>query len=131
MAQRVVMVANAIVSGLFGLGFLLAANSVLGLYGGMSMEPATDQLFGGALIGLALLNLFARDVASRDAQRAIFLGNFAYNAIALAAIAPGLSGTGNGLAWLTVALTVIFTVAFGYLLVIAFRAVEPGAARAG
>ncbi|HYL41581.1 MAG TPA: hypothetical protein VET90_09750, partial [Candidatus Binatus sp.] len=82
MVQRVVLVANAVVSGLFGLGFVFAANSVLGLYGGMSMEPATDQLFGGALIGMALLNFFARDVTAPQARRAIFLGNFAYNAIA-------------------------------------------------
>jgi hypothetical protein len=57
MLQRYVLVANAIISFIFGLGLIFAANAVLGLYGGMSMEPVTDQLFGAALVGTAVLNV--------------------------------------------------------------------------
>jgi hypothetical protein len=87
MLQRYVLVANAIISFIFGLGLIFAANAVLGPYGGMSMEPVTDQLFGAALVGTAVLNVLGRDVTARDARRAILGANFVYNAIVVL-IAP-------------------------------------------
>jgi hypothetical protein len=131
MLQRWVLILNGVVSVLFGLGFVFAANAILGLYGGMSMELATDQLLGAALIGLGLLNLLARDVEARDARRAILLANFAYNAIALIVLLTGIAAIANTLAWSTIALTAVFTLAFGYLALGSLRtesqAVSPAA----
>ena len=121
MLQRWVLIANAIISGLFGLGFLFAANAVLGLYGGMSMEPATDQLFGGALIGLALINVLARDVQDRDARLAVFAGNFVYNVVTLVVFVMGVGALGSAPVVAGVVVAAVFTVAFGSLLFTTFQ----------
>jgi hypothetical protein len=130
MFQRWVLILNGIVSVVFGLGFVFAANAVLNLYGSMSMEPATDQLLGAAIIGLGLLNLLARDVEARDARRAIFLANFAYNAIALIVLLTGIAMIANTLAWSTIALTAVFTLAFGYLALGSLRTGTPAVSTA-
>ena len=115
MLQRYVLIANAIVSGLIGLGLIFAANTVLGFYGGMSMEPVTDRLFGAALVGIAVLNLLASGVATHDARRAVLVANFVYNALAVVVLFPSLLAGANAAAWSTLVVAVIFTVAFGYL----------------
>ena len=45
------MIVSAVVYVIIGIAFVLAPGFVLALYGGMSMEPLTDHLFGAALIG--------------------------------------------------------------------------------
>ncbi len=65
------------------------------------MEPATEQLFGGALIGFAVLNVVARDVAASDARRAIFLANVVYNAVVVVTAIQGIELGTNTVGWVT------------------------------
>ena len=122
MLQRYVLIANAIISGLLGLGLIFAANTVLGIYGGMSMEPATDRLLGSALVGIAVLNFLASGVEGIEARRPVLVANFVYNVLAVLVLLPSLMGA-NAAVWSTIVVAVIFAIAFGYLAVGAYRSV--------
>jgi len=118
MAQRVVMVVSAVVYAIFGAGFLLAPDVVLGIYGGMSMEPETDHVLGAALIGFALVNAFARAIGPDDARRGVLIGNLAFNGLAFGStLLVQLEGGPNALNWSTVLVTLALAIGFAYVLV--------------
>jgi hypothetical protein len=118
MKPSYLMIASAIVAGIFGLAFVFASGLLLPLYGGMSMEPITEQLLGAALVGFALLNWFGRNAVASAAGRAIVFANLVYNLIALVALVNfQLSSTVNALGWSSVAIALVFAIGFGYLAV--------------
>jgi hypothetical protein len=112
------MVVSAVVYAIIGVAFVLAAGLLLPLYGGMSMEPITEQLLGAALIGFAVLNALARNAAGGEAGRAIVAANLVYNLIGFVALLLfQLSSTVNALGWTSVAIAGLFTLGFAYALV--------------
>jgi uncharacterized membrane protein YfcA len=116
----------AVIAGIFGLGFVLVTGPLLSLYG-VALDPAgtlVAQLFGAALIGFAVLNWFARNVADRDAQRAIILGNLASDAVGFVmALLGQLAGVANALGWSTVAIYLLLALGFAY-----FQLMKPSSA---
>ncbi len=67
----------AIVAVLFGLAFVLAPIAAGSVYG-MPPDPHTAltlQFFGSALIGIAVVNWFAKDFADWEAVRGVLIAN--------------------------------------------------------
>ena len=111
------LIVSAVVDAIFGIGFLLVPGPVLALYGGMSMEPYTENLFGAALIGFAVLNWFARNATEGQALRAIVLANLAANTlIFILSLLQQLSGVVNILGWSSVVISLLLALGFAYIL---------------
>ena len=109
----------AVLSFLFGIGFVLAPAQVLANYG-IETSPAlalVGRLFGGALLTLGVILWFARDFRDEAAVRAVLLGALLGDVVNLVVATMGtLSGTSNALGWSTVVIYLYGTLGSGYFL---------------
>ncbi len=125
------MIASAVVYTIFGIAFLLASGFVLPLYGGMSMEPITEQLLGAGLIGFAVLNWFARNAREGEALRAIIVANLVYNAVGfIVLLLFQLTSTVNAFGWSSVVISLLMALGFGYFTVVRLRVSSESMAQA-
>ena len=106
----------AVIALIFGLGFIVFPVGLTSLYG-VALDPIgiyVAQLFGAALLGLAIINWSARDAREMDG---VLLGNLVANTIGFLVTLFGQVGqTGgiNALGWITVALYLFLAVGHGY-----------------
>jgi hypothetical protein len=117
MKVNVLMAVNAIVAGLFGIGFVLVPAQVLSQYGITTDAPfdLVSQLLGAALIGFAVLTWTARNATGSEAGRAILLALCVADAIGfVVALIGQLGGVANALGWSTVAIYLVLALGFGY-----------------
>ncbi|MGH6713181.1 MAG: hypothetical protein ACREEK_30020 [Bradyrhizobium sp.] len=95
----------AILSVLFGIGFVLAPGAVLSNYG-VENSPAIalmSRLFGGTLLALAVIFWSAREFHNESALRAVLVGTAIADAVNfVVALVATSSGTINALGWTTV-----------------------------
>jgi hypothetical protein len=109
----------AVLSFLFGIGFVFAPTQVLANYG-IETSPAlalVGRLFGGALLTLGVILWFARDFRDETAVRAVLLGALLGDVVNLVVATMGtLSGTSNALGWSTVVIYLYGTLGSGYFL---------------
>ncbi|MCI0550189.1 MAG: hypothetical protein L0287_04480 [Anaerolineae bacterium] len=120
MNYRMMFLINALVVVLFGLGFLLVPERVLGLFRTEAFVATqlVARFFGTALLALGLVLWFAKDITDESVQRGIgialligavaglivtAMGTFASNAVIRA----------NG--WLAMVLYVLFGLGYAYL----------------
>lgn len=107
MKLNVLMICNAIVAGVFGIAFALAPGWVVSLYG---VAPDAQlgyvaQLFGAALIVLAVVTWMARDAADSDARQAIVVGLAVGDSVGfVVALIGQLGAVVNPLGWSSVAI---------------------------
>jgi hypothetical protein len=110
----------AVLSFLFGIGFVLAPSHVLANYG-IETSPAlalVGRLFGGVLLTLSVILWLAKDFRDQAAVRAVLLGALLGDVVNLVVAAMGtLSGTSNALGWSTVVIYLYGTLGSGYFLV--------------
>jgi hypothetical protein len=110
----------AVLSFLFGIGFVLAPDRVLANYG-IEHSPALallGRLFGGALLTLGVILWLARDFRDEAAVRAALIGGLAGDVVNLVVATMGtLAGTTNALGWSTVLIYLFGAVGSGYFLV--------------
>jgi hypothetical protein len=121
MKLNALMVINALVTAVFGVAFLLVPYELMSLYGvrADALLAYVGQLFGAALVVLAIVTWLARNVTDPQATRAITFGLFIGDAVGfLVALRGQLSHVVNTLGWSTVALYLLLAVGFGYF---AFR----------
>jgi hypothetical protein len=116
------MIAKAIVVVIFGIGFVVIPSVLAGIYG-MSFDPVSTlmaRLFGGGFIFEAIVLWFARNTGRNDAAgKGILWGVVISNLIGfIVCLLATLAGTWNSLGWLSVALYLIFGLAFAYFLFI-------------
>lgn len=113
-----VLVVSAIVSILFGIGFVAMPAAALAMYG-VSLNTAglfMTQLFGAALIEIGLVAWAVRYAADPGRQRGIALGFCVGTTIGfVVALQAVMGGVVNALGWSTVVLYGGFALAFGYL----------------
>ncbi len=112
------MIAKAIIVAIFGIGFVLIPATLGSLYG-MSLDLAGTlmaRLFGGAFIFEAIVLWMARNTDRDDvACKGIIIGVVVSNAIGfVVCLLATLAGVWNVLGWLSVALYLIFGLAFAY-----------------
>ena len=109
----------AVLSFLFGVGFVLAPGQVLANYG-IELSPAlalVGRLFGGALLALGVILWLARDFRDEAAVRAVLVGALIGDVVNLVVATMGtLSGTSNALGWTTVLIYLYGTLGSGYFL---------------
>jgi hypothetical protein len=109
----------AVLSFLFGIGFVLAPDQVLANYG-IEHSPAlalVGRLFGGVLLTLGTILWLSRDFRDEAAVRAVLAGTVIGSSVNLVvAIMGNLSGTTNALGWSTVLIYLFAAVGSGYFL---------------
>ena len=110
----------AVLSFLFGVGFVLAPGQVLANYG-IEYSPSlalVGRLFRGLLLTLSLILWFAKDFRDEAAVRAVLLGALIGDVVNLVVATMGtLSGTSNALGWSTVLIYLYGTLGSGYFLI--------------
>jgi hypothetical protein len=111
------MVIYALVSAVFGLGFVLMPGQLLPIYG---VEPDAalrliGQFFGAALLSLAILAWLVKNLSDSEARRAIILALFVGEAIGfIFALIGQFNGILNVLGWSVVVVYLIFTLGLAY-----------------
>ena len=111
------MVVYAVVSAVFGLGFVLMPGQLLPIYG---VEPDAalrliGQFFGAAIISLAILAWLVKNLSDSEARRAIILALFVGEAIGfIFALIGQFNGILNVLGWSVVVVYLIFTLGLAY-----------------
>jgi hypothetical protein len=116
MNTRTVLTAAAVVALVFALGLLLMPTFMGTLYG-LGASPVQEliaRFFGATLLGVGLINWFAKDM-DYATLRPVILGNLIGNAVGLIVALMGtLGGVMNSVGWLSIAIYLLFTLAFGY-----------------
>ncbi len=111
------LLVNSIVSGVFGIAFVLIPWQVLKFYG-VQADPALNymgQLFGAAIFGFAVLSWSARNAGPSEARKAIVLALFIGNCLGfVVALIAQLGNVVNALGWSTVAIYLLLALGFGY-----------------
>jgi|SRR5712691_1502000 len=119
MTIRMFFTILAVLSFLFGIGFVLAPDQVLANYG-IEHSPAlalVGRLFGGVLLTLGTILWLSRDFRDEAAVRAVLAGTVIGSSVNLVvAIMGNLSGTTNALGWSTVLIYLFAAVGSGYFL---------------
>jgi hypothetical protein len=122
MKLSALMIVNAIVATVFGLGFILAPGQVASFYSpegagpeGGAVLQVVAQLFGAALITFAVLTWVARNAPDSEARRAILLALFIGDSVGcIIALIAQFGGAVNALGWSTVAIYLLLAIGFGY-----------------
>jgi hypothetical protein len=113
------MIIKAVVCIGFAPLMLFIPGPLLGLFGVAygSGAALTAREYGAALVGNCLLTWLARNTEDSVARRAIIIGLFAYDAVALVAcLILQFTGTLNWLGWGIIAIYLFFTIGFGYFM---------------
>jgi hypothetical protein len=118
MKLSTLLVVAAVIGAAFGVAFVVASGPLLSVYG-ITLDKAgtlVAQLFGALLIGLAVLNWFARNVTDPDARQAIVYGNLVGDVIGFVVILIGqLAGIANAVGWSSVAIYLLLALGFAYV----------------
>ena len=118
MRLSTLLVIAAVIGAVFGIGFVVASGPLLSIYG-ITLDKAgtlVAQLFGGALISLAVINWFARNVTDPEARQAIVFGNLAGDVVGFVVILLGqLAGIANAIGWSSVAIYLLLALGFAYV----------------
>jgi uncharacterized membrane protein len=119
MTIRMFFTILAVLSFLFGVGFVLAPDQVLANYG-IEHSPAlalVGRLFGGALLALGVILWLSRDFRDEAAVRAVLVAVVIGDVVNLVVATMGtLAGTANALGWSTVLIYLFAAVGSGYFL---------------
>lgn len=124
--MKTLLIIFAVFVAVFGLGFFLVPAQVISIYGGDIQDEFAWRYFGASLLGIAVVNFFARN-APRDSEalRGVLYGDVVGSAASLVVgILVQLSETPLPSVWFNVAVNGIFMLAFGYFAFVK----RPGAA---
>ena len=117
MKLKTLFIFNAIATILFGIGSVLAPNTLVNLFGS-TLNPAGALMmrYGGVwLIGIGLLAWFAKSSADSDARRAIVLAFLiCYSTAFIVALLAQLNNVLNAFGWGTVSLNFVLAAGYGY-----------------
>jgi Na+-driven multidrug efflux pump len=118
MTLRYLLVTTAVLSFIFGLGYLLMPDQVLALFG-----TATDDVgllaarfFGGAVVGYGVLALAHRDSNLLEARGSVvpaFAISFTLGFVL--ALVGQLSGLLNALGWVSVVTFLLLAIGYAYV----------------
>ena len=117
MKLKTLLVFNAIVALVYGVGFVLVPATVLTLYGA-TVSPSANlvgQFFGVTLIGIGLICWLARNVTDPGAQRAIVLAQLIATVIGvIVAVMGTISGVMNAVGWSAVVIYLLLALGYAY-----------------
>jgi len=117
MKFKTLMIIKAIVCLGLGLPIVILPEFVYGIFG-ISLTAGgafAAREYGAAMLGNLFITWMARHSVESKARRAIILGMFVYNAVALvASTLTFLMGDFNLIVWLITLIYLFFTIGFGY-----------------
>ena len=112
------LLVNAVVALVYGIGLVLLPATLLAMYG-VTPGPAVNlasQLFGVELLHVGLICWFARNVSDGTAQRALIVASLIGQVIGLIVALMGtLSGVFNVVGWSAVAIYLLLGLGYAYL----------------
>ena len=112
------LLVNAVVALVYGVGLVLLPSTLLSMYG-VTPGPAVNlasQLFGVELLHVGLICWFARNVSDGPAQRALIVASLIGQVIGvIVALMGTLSGVFNVVGWSAVAIYVLLGLGYAYL----------------
>jgi len=113
MKLNTLFIITAIITFVFGLGFIVAPQASISLYGSTleGVGVFIARYFGAALLGYAFLAWLNRNTSSRGTQAGFFAAMVLGFVVALY---DGIAGTHNALVWLNVVIYGLLSVGFGY-----------------
>ena len=117
MKLSTLMVVNALVAAVFGVGFVVVPGQVMSFYGPEVTPPLEymAQLFGAALLAFAVLTWTARNAPDSATRRAILLAMVVGDGIGfIVSLIGQLGGVMNALGWSTVVIYLLLALGFGY-----------------
>ncbi len=118
MKLSAVLVVNAVVALVYGIGLVLFPSAVLSIYG-VTPGPAVNlasQLIGVEMIHVGVICWLARNVSDASAQKALIFGGMIGQVIAVIVSVMGtVSGVFSAVGWSTVAIYVILALGYAYL----------------
>lgn len=113
-----VVVVNAVIALVYGIGLVLVPSTVLSIYG-VTPGPAVNlasQLIGVEMIHVGLICWLARNVSDGPAQKAIILASLIGQLIAVIVSTMGtLSGVFSAVGWSAVAIYLVLAAGYAYL----------------
>ena len=116
--MKVFLVIKAIISMVFGLGFIIIPAVTSSLYGiqldsyGLMMA----RWFAAFLVGIGLICIFTSMAADSKLQQGVFLSLFIADIIGfINSLVSQLAGLMNALGWILVAIWLILALGVGYL----------------
>ncbi len=119
MSTKLFLTIAAVVAVLYGLVFVLISAPFLAMYG-VPPDPHTTltaQFFGSALIGLGVVDWFARDFSDAGAVRSVLIALVVTTVVGgVIAIWGVVSGAVNALGWTSVIVYVLLLGGAGYCL---------------
>lgn len=117
MKVKYLFIISAVVLLITAIAFFVNAAWVFRLFN-ITLEPAgvfMTEIFGAALLGVAVLNWLISDVAFREELRPVLWANFiGTGASFIVLLVEKLGGMGNAYMWIVVILTGLATLAYGY-----------------
>jgi hypothetical protein len=115
MKMRTLLIINAVVEVIFGLGFVFAPAVLLGLFGAQidATGTALAHVAGGVILSLSIISWLGKDLDG-SAQEAIAWGGvfFSHFVAGISVLLAILNGTFNAIAWSAVIMDVLFVAAF-------------------
>ncbi len=112
------LLVNAVVSLVYGVGLVLLPATLLSMYG-VTPGPAVNlasQLFGVELLHVGLICWFARNVSDGPAQRALIIASLIGQVIGvIIALMGTLSGVFNAVGWSAVAIYLLLGLGYANL----------------
>jgi hypothetical protein len=119
MKLSTLFIITTVVTGLFGLGFVLVPGTVYDMYDiDMNFNLRyTSQLLGAAFLGFAAIAWMARHSAASHARDAIVTGFFVADALGFVlALINQLNDAAVSMGWLNVIIYGLFAAGYGYFL---------------
>ena len=119
MKFKSLLTVNAVVSALFGLGFVFMTEMNFDMFGIESSAGALlmGRFFGAALLGFAVIQFFVRNTEGGASQKGVVTGMLAAWVIMLVCGLYGqLAGGMAALGWMNTAIEAIFILLYGRLL---------------
>jgi hypothetical protein len=111
------LILNAVISLIFGIGLVVLPSTVLSLYG-VTPGPAVNlasQLFGVELIHVGVFSWLARNVSDKPAQGAIKVAALTSNVLGvIVAVMGTLAGVFSAMGWSAVAIYAILGLGYAY-----------------
>jgi len=119
MNLKTMLLVNAVVAAIFGIALVIVPGTVCTTYG-VPLDAGIlymGQVYGAALVGIAVLCWFAKGAPESEARTAIFRALFAFNVVALVvSVVAQLNHVMNAVGWSAVGIYLVFTLAWAYFL---------------
>jgi hypothetical protein len=119
MKPRTLLLITIVVAAIFGLAFIIVPASLAIVFGFVAdiHFRFLGQLYGACILGIGVVCWYAMDAPRSELRTGIFRGLFLFNVVSLVVtLQAQLIGVMNVIGWSAVAVFLLFTAAWAYVL---------------